>query len=402
MNAIKLASIIFLLFLSTLSNAQKFSKANLIADLDDYEKKIIRKHAHPFNYITQEQFVASLSDLKKNSVTLNDDQLMVGLMKVNALLRDPHTGVSFNDQIRFPIETYWYDEGFFIVNTSNKYMDYLGCKLIKVNGFPIDTVINKLSSLVGSDNRSWIKNEIPTYISTPFILHGMNLIPEKEIVVYTLVKGNDTLDLRVEASDEFNSDHQSFKPDKPLLRNSSTQNYWYEFDEPNKTIYLNYVRCVNMPSRPFSSFLEKFLADFHKYKPAKLIIDLRYNSGGSVTLFSSLTDSLAADSTHAKTGLYVLTGRRTFSAGVVTAFNLKNRLNAVLIGEETGGDLNHPGFVKSFVLKRSKVTVHYSDYDLYLDARVKAGILPDIFIPVTFSDFKKGIDPALNRALTTE
>lgn len=67
---------------------------------------------------------------------------------------------------------------------------------------------------------------------------------------------------------------------------------------------------------------------------------------------------------------------------------------AIFVGETTGSSANHYGEVKTFELPNSKLKVAYSTkYFKYSDT--DGPIVPDIFAEPSFSDFMKGIDPAL-------
>ncbi len=99
-----------------------------------------------------------------------------------------------------------------------------------------------------------------------------------------------------------------------------------------------------------------------------VIIDLRWNGGGSPTMIQLISSYLFSDPTHLntfywrptdshsqtwtiphvqgtkfpETAVYILTSKRTFSAAEEFSYNLKNLKRATLIGETTGGGA-HPG-----------------------------------------------------------
>lgn len=155
-----------------------------------------------------------------------------------------------------------------------------------------------------------------------------------------------------------------------------------------------------MELSPFAKFQENVLQELHTSKPERIIIDVRSNSGGLVNVFLPLIKALARDSICKSAKVAVLISRKTFSAAIWNTFEMKNQLNATLIGEETGGDLNHPGAVVNFELKHTGMKVYYSKYDFYLDATVKGGILPDIYTEHKWEDYKNGIDVELEKAFS--
>lgn len=394
--------LLLLILFSAVQNGttQSFTKENLVKDIDDYKNKIIKNHAHPFNYIRKEQFLDSVNLLKSKAPAMNLDELQVAFTRLNSLLLDPHTSIGFPKENFFPVSIYLFDDGIYLLASSIKYSKHLGSRILAINDIPVDTVLSVLKCLIGTNNQSWIKQSLSGLLTDPGTLCGMHIIPTKDSVPITLVNEKDTSRLIVYSENQYSFELQSFQPEQLMLRAGSRQNYWYQYIAEKKSLYIQYRSCFEIPERPFAKFQENVLEELHSSKPERVIIDVRSNSGGSIKVFLPLIKVLARDSVRKAAKVSVLTGRRTFSAAIWNTFEMKNQLNATLIGEETGGDLNHPGAVVSFTLKHSKIKVYYSNYDFYLDATVKGGILPDIYVRHYWADYKKGLDADLEKAFT--
>jgi hypothetical protein len=69
----------------------------------------------------------------------------------------------------------------------------------------------------------------------------------------------------------------------PLYRSRPDENYWYEYLEEEKTVYLNYNSCRQMRDRPFEIFAEEFWGFVESNEVEKLVLDIRDNRGGSST-----------------------------------------------------------------------------------------------------------------------
>ena len=92
---------------------------------------------------------------------------------------------------------------------------------------------------------------------------------------------------------------------------------------------------------------------------------------------------------------YLMVGRKTFSSAIINSVDLIKEMNAVVVGEETGGRPNHFGEVDRFVLPESRLVVSYSTkYFKLLDEDIPS-IIPDIPAPLTYSQYMSGTDPAL-------
>ena len=385
---------------SIAADTKPLTKEDYILDIEDYKNKIIKNHAHPFNYITRQQFLDSVAAFQSRAPQMNIDELKVGFLKLNALLLDPHTNVDLPRDKFLPLMVNMFDDGVILIGTSFQYSSYLGARILEVEQTPIDTLLQKLRCLVGANNQSWIKYSLPRILSVADYLAGMHLISSKDSVPLTLLVDKDTVHFKMATENQYSMEMQYFKSAKPMLRSGNSQNYWYKYIEDKKAIYIQYQSCIEMPDKPMAKFQETVLADIHRLNPERIIIDMRYNSGGRVPLFTPFIKAMARDSICQLKKTAVLIGRRTFSAAIWNTFEMKNQLKATLIGEETGGDLNHPGAVYTFDLKHTKIKVAYSKYDFYLDATVKAGILPDIPVKKLSDDYKNGIDPELEKAFT--
>ena len=74
--------------------------------------------------------------------------------------------------------------------------------------------------------------------------------------------------------------------------------------------------------------------------------------------------------------------------------DLVKAFDVVIIGEDSGGNPNHYGEVKRFVLPQSNLVVNHSTKYFTLLEDDPRAIIPDIYTPDTFAGYMEGIDPA--------
>jgi hypothetical protein len=91
----------------------------------------------------------------------------------------------------------------------------------------------------------------------------------------------------------------------------------------------------------------------------------------------------------------VVVGRKTFSSAIINTMDFLTNSDALSVGEETGGKPNHFGEVKRFVLPESKLVVNYSTKYFTLVEKDTPSILPDLPAPISFEQYMRGTDPAL-------
>ena len=98
--------------------------------------------------------------------------------------------------------------------------------------------------------------------------------------------------------------------------------------------------------------------------------------------------------------LFVIVGRDTFSPALLNVYILKNKTNAIFIGEPTGGKPNCFGEVKYLELKKSGLYVRYSTkYYHLIENDEELSFVPDILSKVSFNDYINGVDRATDKVL---
>jgi hypothetical protein len=94
-------------------------------------------------------------------------------------------------------------------------------------------------------------------------------------------------------------------------------------------------------------------------------------------------------------GVFVITGRQTFSAAMSNAAQYKQMLNARLVGEPTGADPVGFQELGRFTLPNSKRNVYHSKRIFRFQNENSEGIQPDIFIAPSWQHEKQGRDPVI-------
>jgi C-terminal processing protease CtpA/Prc len=100
--------------------------------------------------------------------------------------------------------------------------------------------------------------------------------------------------------------------------------------------------------------------------------------------------------------LFAIVGPRTFSAGLNAADYFQRDLNAIVVGEPTGGKPNAPGDESFFTLPYSKVAVNFSSvyWESGWPQDARRAIAPDVYSPRPFAAYLAGEDPAVNSILS--
>jgi hypothetical protein len=374
-------------------------------DLDFLSTELPRKHKNLYHNISESEFLTQIDELKSKLLSMDLDEILVGLMKIIALVGDSHTTLGYRSQQGLPLMLYGFKDGIAILNTTSEYRDILYGKITAVEGKPIENVIAALAPIIPHENEAQVKNNIPNLLTDTVILHGMKLIPSQEKASLTVLAKSGriiTLDMKpvsfsskpewiVDTSDEC---------DAPLYLKNRQKFYWYEILPDSQTLFFKYNSCQNMTGLPFNDFVKIIFNVADAEEVTSIVIDLRHNGGGNSGIFAPFLEELKKRPKFLQKGsIYVLIGRRTFSSAILNAIDLKKQTQAIFAGEPTGGKPNHYGEVQSFRLPQSGLSVTYSiKYFRVIDDDPDS-LMPDLLIEPMASDYLKKSDPVLNSIL---
>jgi hypothetical protein len=94
--------------------------------------------------------------------------------------------------------------------------------------------------------------------------------------------------------------------------------------------------------------------------------------------------------------LFVIVGRRTYSAALANAVDFRKDTNAILVGEPIGERPNSYSENDELTLPNSRLVVSYSTrYYKFVDEDVPA-VLPDVRIDPSWPDWRAGRDPVMD------
>lgn len=367
-----------------------------INDIAYIEKALPKVHKNLYFNISKEEFIGQLEDLKKKVPAFSDDQIEIELSKIIASVGDSHTGSSIGMENTYPMELYWFNDGIYITNTTEEYKQLLNAKIITLNDKKIEEAASEIKPLLAGSNENWFKTQVMYYIPIPNVLQYFGISKSDEI----------ELNVQLSTGEEKNVKMKSMKYEdyvpidissslKPLYKTHANENYWYEYLKNEKILYINYNSCRQIKEKPFEIFSKEVWDFAEKHEVKKLVLDIRNNRGGSSTILSPFIKELKKSSFNEKDKLYVIIGRDTYSSAILNALDLKKDTKAYFVGENTGGEPNHYGEVKTLELPNSKKRIRYSTKYFNWSKENLDTIKPDKLIEETFEDYKKGVDPVL-------
>lgn len=387
--------LLILMFL--LSGNLLFSQDRKAADLNLYRTMISGKHINPFTRISEETFNQKLDDLLAGAPGLSREQVIVELMKINALLYDEHTIIFPNADYYLPFKFRLFDDGIAIVQTDSLNTEYLLHKILSVNKMPVAGITALLKETIKQDNPSYAEFFVSYYMNNLVVLQGLGVVKNLQKVEFELSspKG-DTVFTTVSAISKTVSVNWKYAvPFSQLLAYRQNRDYWFDYNEGNKILYFNYQHCSEIAGEPFEDFNNKLFDLIAEKKPAKIILDLRWNSGGNSSVLNPFIKSIRKSYLNTDRSFYVLIGPTVMSSSLMNAIELKRTTHATFVGAPTGGNINHFGEIKSFELPDLNLRITYSTKYWENWKNMDGPLVPDVDVPNFYTDFIRAYDKAI-------
>lgn len=387
-----------LLVLSIPAHAQReLRKDGLIADANHYRKVISSKHINPFTKISKPAFNQKIDSLILLLPAMDQSHFTVELMKINALIGDEHTILFPDDRLVIPFKFRWFDEGMTIVAADSANKKYLLYRVLAIDGVSWDTIDSLYRNLIKQDNPSYFSFFETYYFNNAEILYGLDIIRQLSSIKFQLLSlDNDTINATIIPAEKNNVTNWNYAAQyETLLAHAAQSNYWFRMDTESSILYFNYQHCSENEEEPFSVFNQKMFDTIEKLKPEKIVLDLRMNSGGNSGVLQPFIDRIRKSELNTKERFFVVIGRTVMSSALMNAVELKKTTNATFVGEPTGGNINHFGEIKSFVLPYSNIRITYSTKYHETWKNHDGPLLPDVVTSNKLADFSRSYDSAL-------
>ncbi len=378
-----------------------------LMDIEQLATELPRLHINLFDQQDEESFHRLIAMLRASISKYDDLEIAMEIGKVIASCRDAHTVIVPPRMTLLPFECYWFAEGLYVTSALAGYESILHCRILAINGLPIEVVLARFAELVSHENREFFMAQLPAYLVSVEVLYGLRVVDSPKDI---------RLKLQAVTGEEFvvetpglNAGELATMPVVPLVqddllpfyRRKPAQNYWKERLPEGKGIYFKYNRCKNMPGTSVGEFCDVLLTEIIEEKTANVVIDFRNNGGGDSTLLEAFIDGLADWQRRFDAGkLTVVVGRDTFSSALLNVYALQEKTPALFVGEATGGKPNCYGEVKYLKLNKSELLIRYSTkYYHLIDDDQQLSFLPDVVFTPKFADYLNRVDPCLDYIL---
>jgi hypothetical protein len=344
---------------------------------------------------------AAADRLKANVPQLTDGQIITGMARIVAQLHDDETLVEVPAHPLYPFQTQWIGPGLYFIVLPAADKALLGGRILAVDGHPIAEVLAGIRATVDYEDAGVARGTESQLLENPTWLSYLGIVSSIRSARFTVRLPSG----RVVYADIASYGADGGLPGKPrgitvplpLYLQRNNQPYWMTVLAAHDAVYLKYNQCLD--NNGFQHLAARALALLRAHPDWRLIIDLRFNSGGDSSPLQTVANWIAADPAIDQHGrIFGLIDGNVYSSASLDSHILQSQDGAILVGQPTaeqhdtygddGGTLRLPHY---------GITIQYTTA-VVNHARAVFG-MPDITVSPTLHDWLTGTDPVLAAAL---
>jgi len=410
-------------------------------DLQTIVHDIRAIHPDPFTKIGELTFMRQAEALEDALPTMTSAERVVGLMQLVASLGDGHSGIELLSPAYaqwYPIRILHFADGYYVTSAHRSVSELAGAQVIEIAGRPVDEVVNRARTLMGADND--LDNLERMYaVHNAFLMQGMGYANEDGSVrmrfrgrnghminrtmepvqgawadgslnpifdwhfyaeVYGLPIGT-SVDWVSAFGDVSADTFRTADENRPPFMGLRRRYYRRHIPESDSV----YLQLNQTDDTDFVPFIRDTLSLVDEVQPEHFIIDLRNDFGGDGSIANEMIrEFIMRQPDTPWENLYVLTGRKTFSAAMVVLDAFVEHANPTIIGEPAGQPFNFYGDNEWRMFPRLGLRLEVSAlrHQMAPSDDLSPYISVDVPAIWTFDDYIHGRDPAVDPILRGE
>jgi hypothetical protein len=380
-------------------------------DIAYLAREVPRAHAGGLTGVGRAAWMAAAHRLERQVPRLTDGQVIVGMARMVAMLRDDETQLLLPPSAVYPLAMRWIGNSVYLFGVPAADRWLLGARLTAVDGHPVGVVVARLRTLIDHQDpgiaRAWIVNwgqvspSWPGYLTNADLLHWLGVTRSATAATFTVLTAHGTrrtIRLTAVGGPADGSLPRLRYVPSPLWLHHAAEPYWLRILARQRIVYLKYNHCLHLPDTGFQRLAARALADLRAHPAYRLVVDLRDNLGGDPEPFGALVSGIWSDpAINVRGRIFGLINGFTASAATFDSSTLRESTNALLIGQQAADPIQE--FGGGQVLRLPHYGVRIQVTRMVVNSPQTRHGIPDIVVAPTLSDWLAGRDPVLAKAL---
>jgi len=180
------------------------------ADVRTLARELPRRHPAPFGKITQARWDSAVASLERRLPGLRRDQILMGIMRLVALVGDAHTTVEPDPSLGlryYPLELYSFDDGLYVRRADSSHADLIGARVLTIGRATADDALMSVASIMPHENDWWVRAWGPFWLMIPEVLNGLGLAVDVDHLPLVVERNGRTDTVVVTPAGRFHEGH---------------------------------------------------------------------------------------------------------------------------------------------------------------------------------------------------
>jgi tetratricopeptide (TPR) repeat protein len=346
--------------------------------------------------------------LERDVPRLSDEEIYFRIGRMLAPLHQGHVSLFPLSRGGFlPLRFYAFPEGVFIIEAKGENASLNGARVLSIGSLPVEEAWRRLAesaSVDGDMQHVWEIQRLAEVAN----LKGMGAVADSAAVPLTIEDAQrNTRTVTIASTPEPPSNDQSDRTDRliappavaaPLFLSRMRDVFWHQLLPQEDALYVQVNNLIDSPNESLAAYGKRLWGEIEQAHVANLILDLRHNNGGTTQDYPELLRSIVAFSRVPAHTVYVLIGRRSYSATGNFVTDLERLADPIFVGEASSECCNLYGDPIHVTLPYSRVELEVTAvrWQLSSPSDRRREISPEVPVQLTAADYFAGRDPALD------
>ena len=383
------------------------------SDIAYYLDQVKSRHYVYRNRPLPPGLIEAAARVSRNVPIYSDQRMLAEFEYLASFAGDGHTymlpfGARRVPATMLPFRMYQFTDGLYVIDAFSGYEKWIGARVIRIGDTAAETVIERMRPALSVDNRFGYLWVAPPLLSFRGMLEKFADIDTGDVALTLRPPGGQNVRVKIptvaapqlRGIPKLPASKLPGAPPAPIYLSNVPENFWFR-DLANGVLYFQFNQVMAGPQETLASFAKRLGDHAQETRPSAIIVDVRHNNGGNLTLLPPLMAAFHQyETSNPKGQIYVLMGRNTFSAAQFFLGIMDAQTKAIFAGEPSSSRPNFVGEESQVVLPWSGAMGSISDrYHETIPGDTREWIKPEITYLPTSTDYFANRDPLLDKVL---